>query len=147
NPLLHAARQLRRLLGHHAGGQPDLQQALPDDLLDLRLRAALGARPEGYIVVDRQAVEQGGALEQKPEAQALPGQLALGQVEEHLAVEGDAADGGAEQADDELEEDGLAAAALADDDDVLPAADVEVEGVQDVVRAEAHRRLLEGNQG
>jgi hypothetical protein len=101
NPFLHAARQFRRVLVLHPRRQTHFLQPPPHFLPDLRLdRPAVHAQPEGHVVVDRQAVEQGGPLEQEADAQPLPGQLALRQVGQHPAVEGDPTRGRAEQADD-----------------------------------------------
>ncbi len=144
---LHAAGELSGFFQLGGGGKADFLEALADDVADLRLvEAALLAQAEGDVVVDREAVEQGGALEEKTEAEALLGQVVVAQVGQAFAVEDHGPRRGPQQGDHEFEENGLAAPAFADDDDSLPARDVEIDALQDALLWELHAELLERDQ-
>ena len=92
------------LLAHHAAAQ-----TYPDRPIRLVVPTGPGGASDivSRIVADK--------------IQASLGQLVVVEFREHAVVEADAAARGAEQPDQQFEQHGLAAAALADDDDGLPA--------------------------
>src|SRR5262249_14862694 len=119
---------------------------LADRLADFRVRAALLAQTEGDIVEDGQAVEEGGTLEEKAEAKALAGQRAGAEVGEHIAVGDDAPGRRPQQGEEQVQEHGLAAAALADHHEGLAMGDVEGEVLEYALRAELYRHAVEADQ-
>ena len=104
------------------------------------------AQAEGHVIVDRQAVEQRGHLKQEPEPQPELDKLLAAQPVDVRAVEPDASLGGMQQADDQLEHDGLAAAALADDANRLAPVDGQVDTAKHALRAEPHGQIAELDQ-
>src|SRR5206468_100977 len=101
------------------------------------------AGAEGDVVEERQAVEGRGALVEEAEPDPDLDHLLVDERGEAAAVEPDQAGRGPEQGAQQLEHDGLAAAALADDADGLPPVDPEVDVPEDRLLSEPHRDARE----
>src|SRR3989442_916129 len=100
-------------------------------LVDLRARHAPHVEAEGHVVEDGEVREERVVLEDHPESAALGRQGIEG-----LVVEPDLAGARREQAGEEVEGGGLAAARGTEEGDELAAAHLEREVVEDVLRAE-----------
>ena len=117
DPLLHAAGEVVRV-GVGEFLELDQRELLERDLLALRLRHALHLQAEGDVAERACArKELGEVLEHDAAVHAAPGH--------RLAADADLAAGGREEAGDDVEQRGLAAAAGADEAEELGLLDVE----------------------
>src|SRR4051812_20530270 len=142
-PLAHAAGDLARQLVLGADQTCEVE-LLHDDLADLRL-ALLGvlAEREGDVVVEVHRAEHGAVLEQHPEQLADLVELLLGTRRDVDALDHDAALVRLEQADDGLEEDGLAGPGRAEHDADLAGRDGEGDVAPDQLLAETLGQVLD----
>jgi hypothetical protein len=145
--LAHATRDLGGVLVPHVG-EADLLELLLHPILDLRrFQAGFLPEREGDVLGDRHGVEEGAPLEDHPVALADAVQLAPAQARDLGAVHRDRPRVGAEQSDEVLEQDRLAAAAPADDHHDLAGGDVEIDAAQDRLAAEALVEVLDPDHG
>src|SRR5439155_11593248 len=129
------------------GGQADVLETLADPFAERLLAdAALFAQAKGDVIEDAQAIEQSGPLEKKAETQTLPGQLAIVQCADQLAVKPDAAAVRPQQADDQFQKDRLAAATLADHDHSLVLVHAQADVPQDRLGAELDGDLIQADE-
>src|SRR5262249_36018617 len=138
-PLAHSARDFGGILGADAH-QPDLVQALLDPLGDL-VRAELGllAQREGDVVEAGQRVEECAPLKDDAVVPAYLVHRPRPQVGDVRPVDHHLAAVGAEQAEQMLEEDGLATAAAPDDHGDGAIGHVEVDAAEDGLACERLR--------
>ena len=94
---------------------------------------------------DGHAVKQRRLLEQETKTDPLPRQLPLAQLGQVPAVEMDRAAGGVQQPNDRLQQNGLAAAALADHGQRLARRDREVDVAEHLLPAEIDPHPLQLN--
>src|SRR5919198_3576959 len=141
----HAPRELDR---HLVDGVLEVDEAehAADLLLDLLLGHALLVQAVGDVVVDRTKVEERALLEDHADLLPDAHHLGLRVFGDVLAVYEDAARVGLQEAEDELDGRGLAAARAAEDDLGLTPAHLEAETVEDdaVVEREGHVPELDG---
>jgi len=90
---------------------------------------------EGDVVGDAHGIKESGELEKKADLQANRDQIALAELVDALIFDPNLATAGLQQADDVLQENGLATAGGAHDDGGLATGDVDVDTVQDDLRA------------
>ncbi len=148
DPLLHAAGELGRREIGDLGRQADLAQDLDRPPLRLRARQLLDLQQaEGDVLPHRQAVEQRRSLEQHAELLHHLLALAPRQARHLLAVDLDRARIGLEDAEDALEQHRLAGARAADHHHRFGLADLEIEAVQHVLRAEALVQVADPDLG
>ena len=94
-----------------------------------------------------EAIEQCAALEHHADFFADGAQLAFVEAGDFGVVDVDGAAGGAEQAGEELEEDGFACAGAAEEDEGFATMDVEIEAAEDVVPIEALMEVADADEG
>src|SRR5262245_22161340 len=147
--LAHAARELggQLLLGAR---EADALEALAHALAHPLLRPAhvLADRVRD-VLVDRERVEQRGALEHHPEVAAQRHPVVLGQAAHVAAEHGDLPGVAAQQPDHVLQTDRLSRARAAEDGEGLALRDAEVEAAQHGLLAERlpHAAELDGRRG
>lgn len=113
--LLHASGQLCRFLAGDGERQPDILQPIVNDLPDLRFsHVRVLSQAEGDVLKHGEAVEQGCTLKQIPETESVSVDFRLASLRERSSKPVHVAIGRIEHADDQLQQDTLAAARLAD---------------------------------
>ena len=143
----HAARQFGRLLADDRIGEPDFGQSRQHGALQLPLLGnALLTQRKGHVLAHRHAVEQGRVLKHEAESQSLVRQLPVVQAGQVLVVEMHGAVGWLHQANHGLEQDGLAAAALADDGQRLAAGNLPADPAQHRLPPERDVQVVGLNQ-
>ena len=143
--LAHAPRDLRRVLAAHLL-EPHLLELLLDPLRDLRgPELRLLAQGKGDVVEDRHGIEQGAALEDHPVAppHRLEGRPA--QPRDVHPIHEHGARVRAHEAQEVLEEHGLAPAAPADDDHDLARGHVQIHALEHFLAAEGLAQALDPN--
>src|SRR5271166_6625097 len=111
----------------------------------LVLHAVLAQR-EGDVFLDGHGIEQRGALEEDSDFHPDPAKLAFGEGDDALAVDDDIALIRFHEADDVLEQDALATAAAADDDQSLAGGDVEIEALEHLLIAKLLPEVADGDE-
>ena len=148
NPLFHSAGKLGRFLRFLSRRQAHFAEPLPDALGNLRFAEPfLLAQAKGDVVEDRHAVEQGGPLKQKAEAQPLLASVRGRADRSGPCLKGDSAGRGPQKPDDQLEHHRFAAAAFADHGQRLPPRNGQVDAGQHTLAAELHADFFQFDQG
>ena len=101
----------------------------------------MGPQTKGDVVVHGEAVKEGGPLEEKADPQPLSDEVLIIQIGQTPTVEKNVARCGAEQADDQLQCDRLAAATLTDDRQRLPVRNTQGDVMEDVLRTKTPRNI------
>ena len=146
--LLHAAGQFGGEQVGDVGAQADLGQRVDGQPLGLgQLHAAALDQAERDVLPDGQGVEQRGPLEQHAELGQHPGAIGTAQMDGRLAIDQDLAAVWTQQAQDAFQQDGLAAAGAADDDDALALLDLQIDALQHLLAAEGLAQALDDDLG
>jgi hypothetical protein len=104
------------------------------------------AQTVGDVLTDGDRIEERSPLEEHRDASAHERHALLGHRRDLVAVEGDRASVGVEQADEQLEHHALADARAAEDGDRLAGEDVEIETSVDELRPEGFLHPAEADE-